>query len=406
MNCCRRDDMVVNDFRIAFQITADWGPKTFRDKVSRASSEKASCVALALSRFTLDTRSSTLDHESMPNPTVQTRRLNPQRWLALFGLLVASALALTTVLFVDETELVIVERLGSLSAVYDEDGDRGLHFKWPWPIETARRFDRRVQLLDLPAREILTRDKKNITVDSYLCWRIADADGDSKTGQRPIVRFFRSLGNEETASARLESRINSVLTSRFGQVEFDRLLDVESSDAGPKASSKGLIGQLAEEIRQDVQSRSLSEKDLSEQLGIEIVEVGFERLNFPEGNRAAVYERMRSERRKIADRYRAEGLAESQVIRSQAELWAESLLARANADAQRIQGEAEAEAARVLNAAHAQDPEFYRVLRTLDGYRRIIHPNTTLVLSASSELLKLLTEGLPKVDETDQETIP
>jgi membrane protease subunit HflC len=119
-------------------------------------------------------------------------------------------------------------------------------------------------------------------------------------------------------------------------------------------------------------------------------------LNFPEGNRSAVYERMRSERRKIADRYRAEGLAESKMIRSQAELWATTLLARAGADAERIRGEAEAEATEVLNAAHLEDPEFYRVLRTLDGYRKIIHPNTTLVLSASSSLLKMLSEGLPE----------
>lgn len=342
----------------------------------------------------------------MSNALSQTRSLNRRRWFVLLGLLLVSALALTSVLFVDETELVIVERLGALSAVYDEDRDRGLHFKWPWPIETARRFDRRVQLLDLPAREILTRDKKNITVDAYVCWRIADDHASGETGQRPIVRFFRALGNEETASARLESRINSVLTARFGQVEFDTLLDVKSSDAAPKTGSTGLLGQLAEEIREDVQWQSLSGEDLGAQLGIEIVDVGFERLNFPEGNRAAVYERMRSERRKIADRYRAEGLAESQVIRSQAELWADSFLARAKADAERIKGEAEAEAARVLNAAHVQDPEFYRVLRTLDGYRRIIHPNTTLVLSASSELLKLLTEGLPKVDEPNAESIP
>ncbi len=136
------------------------------------------------------------------------------------------------------------------------------------------------------------------------------------------------------------------------------------------------------------------------------MEVGFQRLNFPEGNRAAVYERMRSERRKMADRYRAEGLAEAKVIRSQADLWAVTLLARAKADAERIRGEAEAEATRVLNAAHLQDREFYALLRTLDGYRRIINPNTTLVLSASSRLLKLLTEGLPDIDNTERVTSP
>jgi membrane protease subunit HflC len=368
--------------------------------------EKTARLLQSERAFMLDTSLPTLDHESMTSDLPKTRSFTRRRFLAVLGLLLASAVALTSVLFVDETELVIVERLGSLSAVYDNDSDRGLHFKWPWPIETARRFDRRVQLLDLPARELLTRDKKNITVDAYVSWRIVDAEPGGEAGERPIVRFFRAMGDEKTASARLESRVNSVLTARFGQVEFDRLLEVEDSETAPSKGASGMLGQLAEEIRRDVQSRSLSDEDLGDQLGIEIVEVGFERLNFPEGNRAAVYERMRSERRKIADRYRAEGLAESQVLRSQAELWAESLLARANADAERIKGEAEAEAARVLNAAHLQDPEFYRVLRTLDGYRRIIHPETTLVLSASSELLKLLTEGLPKAEEPQPQTNP
>ncbi len=69
----------------------------------------------------------------------------------------------------DETESIIVERFGAISAIYDRDQDRGLHFKLPWPIETARRFDNRVQFLNLPPREILTRDKKNITLDAYVC---------------------------------------------------------------------------------------------------------------------------------------------------------------------------------------------------------------------------------------------
>ena len=154
-------------------------------------------------------------------------------------------------LFVDETESVIVERFGAISAIYDRDQERGLHFKLPWPLETARRFDNRVQFLNLPAREILTRDKKNITVDAYVCWKIADPNDTDETefARRPLVRFFQSLGDREIAAARLETRINSVLTSRFGQIELDRLLDVEDSEAGPNADSPGMLQKLAEEIR-------------------------------------------------------------------------------------------------------------------------------------------------------------
>ena len=106
---------------------------------------------------------------------------------------------------------------------------------------------------------------------------------------------------------------------------------------------------------------------------------------------------MKSERRKIADRYRSAGLAENTVIKSYADRQYNEILARANADAERIRGKAEAEAITILNAAHAQDPEFYRVIRTLDSYRTILNERTTLVLSASSNLLKMLTEGIPEI---------
>jgi len=104
----------------------------------------------------------------------------------LLGLALLALIACTSVVFVDESEFVLVETLGRIVAVYDradpKDGarndarnnDRGLHFKLPWPVAMVRRFDRRQQLFDPPGREMFTRDKKNITVSSYLCWKIAD----------------------------------------------------------------------------------------------------------------------------------------------------------------------------------------------------------------------------------------
>jgi membrane protease subunit HflC len=132
-------------------------------------------------------------------------------------------------------------------------------------------------------------------------------------------------------------------------------------------------------------------------LGIEIVDLRITRLNLPQGNQQAVFERMKSERKKIADRYRSAGLAENQMIRSQADRQYNELLSKTRADAERIRGVAEAEAVRVLNAAHAQDPDFYAVLAALDAYRKILNERTTLVLSASSSMLKLLTDGIPEL---------
>ena len=104
---------------------------------------------------------------------------------------------------------------------------------------------------------------------------------------------------------------------------------------------------------------------------------------------------MKSERQKIAGRYRSAGLAQNAVIRSQADRQYNEIISRAEAEAERIRGTGEADALAVLNEAHARDPEFYQTLRTLDSYKSIINEKTTLVLSASSSLLKLLVDGVP-----------
>jgi modulator of FtsH protease HflC len=321
-------------------------------------------------------------------------------WARRFALtalaLVLLALISTSVVFVDETESVIVERFGSIVQVYDRDADRGAHFKLPWPVDLARRFDRRVQLFDPPGREMFTSDKKNVTVDVYVCWRIAEPAGDAiPLADRPVVRFYRGLGSVDLADARLDSRIRSILTTTIGQVELSRLLGVKNSEQGPAAKEAGPLETLSQTVRNETMRRPSEAESLRDRLGIEVVDLRITRLNLPTGNQQAVFERMKSERKKIADRYRSAGMAENQMIRSQADRQYNEILAKTKADAERIRGTAEAEAVRILNAAHAQDPEFYTVITTLDAYRKILNEKTTLVLSASSSLLKMLTEGVP-----------
>jgi len=311
------------------------------------------------------------------------------------------AAAASSIVLVDETELVSVELLGRRVAVYDSPASRGLHFKCPWPFGTARRFDARVQLFDPPGREIFTRDKKNITVETFVCWRIAPSSGPNTSGatmsktSHPVEKFFRSLGSHETAATRLESRIRSIVATSVGQLELSSLLRVVDSEAGPSGKGVGVLENLSREIREQLQHGRGDGEDLLGRLGIEIIDARVKRISFPLGNQQAVFERMKSERQKIADRYRSAGLAESTVIKSHADRQHAELLAKADADAERVRGEAEAEATAILNQAHAADPEFYRLQRTLDAYRKILNDKTTLVLSASSSLMKLLTEGVP-----------
>lgn len=340
--------------------------------------------------------------EKRPLTTPLRRRA---AWLA--GLTLLALVVSTSVVFVDETEFVLVETLGRIVAVYDRAGpassDRGLHFKLPWPIATVRRFDRRQQLFDPPGREIFTSDKKNITVSSYLCWKIADpASADVPLADRPVVKFFRGLGNIETAEARLEARVRSALEVEFGRVELTQLLRVATPEGGPAGESP--LAEIASKALTELKQSDGSES-LSDRMGIALVDLRIKRINLPEGNRMAVYERMRTERERIAERYRSSGMAEKSRIESQARLQSDELLARAEAEAERTRGKGEAEAIQILNQAHARDPEFYEFQRTLATYSKILSERTTLVLSSGSRLFKLLTDGVPepmtKRDDSD-----
>lgn len=338
---------------------------------------------------------------SMSNSEINESDNSPQTvprsvWRLLVAVLVPGLVAwlFTAVVFVDETEVVLLEQLGQVVAVLDRPDDRGLNFKLPWPLGTARRFDRRTQLFDPLGREVFTRDRKNVTVDAYICWKIAEPVSGADLLDRPAVRFFRSLGTIETAEARLETRVRSSLASRIAMVELGDLLSVSDSESSPKDSTEMSLDRVSQQLLDDVRQRPDEESSVLERLGIEIVDVRVKRINFPRGNQQAVFERMKSERQKIAGRYRSAGLAQNAVIRSQADRQYNEIISRAEAEAERIRGTGEAEALAVLNEAHARDPEFYQTLRTLDSYKSIINEKTTLVLSASSGLLKLLVDGV------------
>ena len=329
------------------------------------------------------------------SPRSQTSSIGIERdwlWRWLAGIFVILLLP-SIFIFVDETEIAVVERLGRITAVYDQPSQRGLHFKLPWPLETVRRFDCRLQLLSPPGREAFTRDRKNVVVEAYLCWKIADGLP-TELLDRPVVKFFQGLGSIDIAESRLASRLQSILTEQIGRSELSELLNATHSESGP-SDRPSALEKVSAEIRKEFEKRHSETQSLSDRLGVEIIDVRIRRLNLPTGNMQAVFERMRSERQKIAERYRSAGLAENRMIRSRADRQSGELLAKANADAERIRGEGEAAAIHILNEAHAKDPEFAALLQTLESYKQILNERTTLILSGSNSLLNLLIRGVP-----------
>jgi membrane protease subunit HflC len=133
--------------------------------------------------------------------------------------------------------------------------------------------------------------------------------------------------------------------------------------------------------------------------GIEVVDVQLKRINFPEQNLSSVFDRMMAERHRIARKYRAEGEEQSLKIAAETDKQEKEILADAYMQAQQLIGEGEAAAARIYAGAYSRNPSFYKLLRTLEAYEKIMDDRTTVVLTADSALLKLLMEGNKGDDE-------
>lgn len=280
-------------------------------------------------------------------------------------LLVALVMAASSVVVVDQAEVAYVTEFGRPVRLVDEPG---LSFKWPH--QSVRRFDIRLQVDAPPPREMLTQDKKNLQVAWSVAWRISEVD-----------TFLTSVRTMPDASARLEDLAASVLAAELGRRDLSGLFAVGEESA---------LERLAEDARRRVAEQAAPE------YGLEVVDVQLRRLNYPIEVRESVFEQIRSERRRVAAATRAEGESQARQIRSAADLERSKLLAEAEADAARLIGEGEAAATRIANEAHAADPDFYRFLKTLEAYRTALDSKTTLVLSAESPFLRLLTEGIPE----------
>ncbi|ANM29361.1 hypothetical protein ABI59_06790 [Acidobacteria bacterium Mor1] len=284
-----------------------------------------------------------------------------------WALLIVAALVLlwvrTAVFTVDETELAIVTRFGKPA---EEASGPGLHFKAPWPVDRVMRLDSRLLVFDNEPMEFLTLDKKNVLVDTFLCWRVADP-----------LHFARTVKTRSQAEARLLDVSQAKLGAAVGSEPMEGFINVEPG----KVRLRDLAARVAREVDE------VARKDF----GLEVVDLQINGFNLPAQNRASVIDRMRAERARIATKYRSEGEEEALKIEAEAAKEREETLATARAEAEVIRGEGEAAALAELGEAYAKDPEFYRFLRTLESYDKIIDDQTTIFLESDSRLMKVLS---------------
>lgn len=275
-----------------------------------------------------------------------------------------------SVFTVSEGQQGIILRLGRL--VEDSQTNKvkvlnpGLHFKVPF-IENVRVFDTRIQTMDIKSTRIVTKEKKDVMVDYYVKWQIVD-----------LAQYFKSTGGSEfKAETLLEQQLNTLLRAQFG---------------------KRTISEAVSGGRDDVMAllRTAAEKQAGE-LGINVVDVRIKGIELPANTSNAIYQRMRADMQKIANRHRADGHAAAEKIQASADANVTVLLAKTQSEAQKVRAIGQAKAAEIYTQAYSQNKEFFALYRSLLAYEGSFKSKKDLlVLDQSSSFFDYFKQATPK----------
>lgn len=260
------------------------------------------------------------------------------RLIVLGVIVLALVAAAGSCLFVvDQRQTAVVFALGEIRRVITEPG---LHFKLPPPFQNVQYFDRRTLTMDdADIDRFITSEKINIQVDSFVKWRIVDAR-----------LFFVSLGGSELlAQDRISRQLRSALNNEIARMTVAQVI---------RTDRDALVVKVSQEVAEELIK-----------VGVQIVDVRLKRVDFAPEVAERVYDRMQSERRRVANERRATGTADSEKIRADADRQREVMIATAYRDAQAQRGQGDAEASRLFAEAFGKDPEFAAFYRSLEAYR-------------------------------------
>lgn len=279
----------------------------------------------------------------------------------LISSLIALAIALlifsSTIFVVDQRNHAIVFALGEIKSVISEPG---LHFKLPPPFQNVIFLDKRILTIESPeADRFITAEKKNILVDTYVKWHITN----------PKLYYVSFNGEESRARDRLSQIVKAVLNEEI-----------------TKRTVRQVISDERDKVMQAIREKVSKEAD---QIGVEIVDVRLQRVDYVEQINNSVYERMKSERSRVANELRSTGFADSEKIRADADRQRTVILADAYKEAQINSGDGDAQAAKIYAEAFGRNPEFYKFYRSLEAYRASFKSRSDiLVVDPNSEFFK------------------
>ncbi|MDH3592341.1 MAG: protease modulator HflC [Planctomycetota bacterium] len=316
---------------------------------------------------------------------------------AKLGVLITIGFIVLIVLFsscyvVQEWEQVVITQFGD--PVGEPIVEAGLHFKTPF-TQTVNRFEKRILIWDGERNQVPTDDKRFIWVDTTARWKIRD----------PLV-FLQAVRTVEGAQSRLDDYLDSAVRDVIGKHKLvevvrltNRVLDVvpfgDEPGRGPVDTEvHEKISTGRDELTAEMYQNAKSKVD---DLGIDLIDLRIKRINYVESVRKSVYERMISERQRIAEQYRSEGRGKKAEVEGQRARDEKKILSEAYRDAQTIVARADAVAAQLFADAYNSDPEFYAFIRTLKVYEKIVGDNHTLVIDPASDLYRYLASvGLTK----------
>jgi len=276
-------------------------------------------------------------------------------------LILTVAVATQSLYVVNETERAVKLRFGE---IVQFDVSPGLHFKWPI-LNTVRKFDARILTLDAPPQRYLTSEKKALMVDSFVKWRVKD-----------VAKFYTTSGGDEDRLNRLlAQRVDTGLRNEFGVRTVKEVVSGERDQ---------LMTALSNNLDRVAQS----------ELGVEIIDLRVKKIDLPQEVSESVYNRMRTERERLARELRAEGTEIAVEIRAKADKERTIILADAYKIAEETRGDGDAIATATYAGAYSKDPEFYDFTRSLKAYQATFeNKGDILLINPDSDFFKYLDKS-------------
>jgi len=283
---------------------------------------------------------------------------------------------------VNESEQVVITQFGK--PIGDPITTPGLKIKKPF-LETANYFDKRFLAWDGEPKQVSTRDKRFININTYARWRISDP-----------LQYAKRLFDESKALTRLGSVLEGATQNAIANHDLIELVRSSNreymgnneEDNEQSSKEKTIIKNGRDELTREI--LNLAQKSTKD-LGIEILDFQFKRINYVPEVRSKVYERMISERKRIAEEFRSQGAGQAARISGQKDRDLKEITSDAYRRSQEIKGRADAKAANIYAAAYNKDPAFYRFMKTMEVYKTTLDKETVLVLSTDGEFLKYLS---------------